>query len=879
MLDIDRVALSRHIEALHALAAPLAGIGKLVVACFGEDPDATNPKTGRLGRPLPPQIKHLKIGGGINENIRVLCCVTEAQHYNAYMPLAVLREDLGHGRKGEESDIEGVLGFVADFDDDDATKWARRLPIPPSYVMETSAGRFRAFYLLDNPASLDLAKPIAERLRAFAGCDYGTADCSHVWRVAGTLNWPNARKIGAGRVREPQLVKVVRPWDKSTVSLANLAEALKSPMAQRLNTGGRRDGVPEAELIKVSPETAPCHEIENDNMNVPRAMVETVVKVLPRGLRDRITRSAQGDRSRDLYHVINGLIARGLDDATIERIIRHYSDGIGAKYADRGDLDREIARIRVKGSRRATPEHHAAPSDGHRPIIEVHGGELPFVVDQAEAALMALDLEIYEFGDELVRPAIQPVGIADNRSTPGLRLVSVGMSHLIERFTRVADFRRFDKRSGKTVSIDCPKLVTAAYLERVGQRHLRKLTAVTTCPVLRPDGTVLGAPGFDEQTGIVYDPRGVHFPEIPRTPTRGEALAALAELKQPISEFPFVDGSSRSVVLSGMVTAVARLALPSAPMHGFDAPTAGTGKSKLVDCCSVIATGHEAPVIAQGKTEEEMEKRLGAALIAGDRIISLDNCERPLGGEIICQALTQKFLKLRILGQSKNVMVPNLALYFATGNNLLLTGDMPRRAIVGRLDAGVERPEERQFMIEDPVETLKRERPRYVAASLTLLRAFIVAGQPKQARHLGGFEEWSRLVRDALICACESDPVATAERVREQDPKRAALAAVLAQWNAVIETKRVSAKELIDRATAVDDENGYSGIRRFSHPEFRETLMTIAGDAGNISSRRLGIWLNANKQKIVDGMRIIADGITEGIQRYRLQRLRDGRWE
>jgi putative DNA primase/helicase len=95
----------------------------------------------------------------------------------------------------------------------------------------------------------------------------------------------------------------------------------------------------------------------------------------------------------------------------------------------------------------------------------------------------------------------------------------------------------------------------------------------------------------------------------------------IAELKLLISEFPFVDGPSRSVALSGMLTAVSRLAVSFVPMHAFDAPSAGTGKSKLVDCCSLIATGHEAPVIAQGKTEEEMEKRLGAALIAGDRII------------------------------------------------------------------------------------------------------------------------------------------------------------------------------------------------------------------------------------------------------------------
>jgi putative DNA primase/helicase len=73
-------------------------------------------------------------------------------------------------------------------------------------------------------------------------------------------------------------------------------------------------------------------------------------------------------------------------------------------------------------------------------------------------------------------------------------------------------------------------------------------------------------------------------------------------------------------------------------MHGFDAPVAGSGKSMLVDIASMIASGHEALVMTVGKSEEEFEKRLGAALLAGDPMINLDNCERPLGGELLCPA-------------------------------------------------------------------------------------------------------------------------------------------------------------------------------------------------------------------------------------------------
>src|SRR5207245_4807159 len=104
-----------------------------------------------------------------------------------------------------------------------------------------------------------------------------------------------------------------------------------------------------------------------------------------------------------------------------------------------------------------------------------------------ELLLIARDLGIYEFGDQIVRPAIEQIRIADDRFVPGLRLIPIGLNHMIERFTHFIDFQRYDARSEAFVSIDCPKTVAATYLERVGAWRLRKLVAITTCPVLRRD--------------------------------------------------------------------------------------------------------------------------------------------------------------------------------------------------------------------------------------------------------------------------------------------------------------------------------------------------------------------------------------------------------
>ena len=203
----------------------------------------------------------------------------------------------------------------------------------------------------------------------------------------------------------------------------------------------------------------------------------------------------------------------------------------------------------------------------------------------------------------------------------------------------------------------------------------------------------------------------------PTEPDKAIAQTALARIMRLVETFDFISTDDKAVALSLILTAIARPGLPTAPLHGFDAPVAGSGKSKLVDIASILATGHEAGVTAQGETREEAEKRLSTLLMRGDPIIALDNCEGPLEGVVFNQALTQQWANLRILGQSKAVRVRCAALFTATGNNLVIKGDLTRRAVVCRLDPKVERPELRQYAY-DPIADAKENRGELVAAAL-----------------------------------------------------------------------------------------------------------------------------------------------------------------
>ena len=201
-------------------------------------------------------------------------------------------------------------------------------------------------------------------------------------------------------------------------------------------------------------------------------------------------------------------------------------------------------------------------------------------------------------------------------------------------------------------------------------------------------------------------------------PTKKDAEEGLAKLKFLLSTFRFETDADRSVALSGILTAIVRKsAIAFAPMHCFDASLPGTGKSKLVDITSVIATGREAgnccpSQIRRGNGET-------AWIVTSQRAISiaLDNCAAPVNSSFLCSILTQTIVKPRILGKSETPSLPTNIMVTATGNNLRIAGDLTRRSLICRIDPETERPELR-ILKNDPVADAKAQRPQLIVAGL-----------------------------------------------------------------------------------------------------------------------------------------------------------------
>jgi putative DNA primase/helicase len=487
-------------------------------------------------------------------------------------------------------------------------------------------------------------------------------------------------------------------------------------------------------------------------------------------------------------------------------------------------------------------------------------GELPRVVNEVESALLLLGSEIYQRGGILVRP-VRGTIINKDGKMEGCQLIPMVRAYLVDELCRAAQFLRMDNR-GKVKGwkpIDAPDKVASALLSRRGKWKLPVLNGIVQAPFLRVDGSLCEVPGYDRQSRLLFKTDEA-FPPIPKYPSRDDALKALEVLETLISTFPFIGGADRSVALAAVLTNLDRRSMSTAPLFAFNSPVAGTGKSKLVDLCAILATGQQMPVISQGYSEEEFVKCLSAALLAGDLGISIDNCERELKSDFLCQVLTQPKLNIRLLGLSTNIETPMNAMLFATGNNLTFSGDVIRRTLMCTMDAGVERPELRDFKV-DVVGEAQDRRGELVSAGLTVLRAWHVADERLNLPAFGGFEDWSYRIREALIWLDRIDPCETLAEVRESDSHRGELITVIEQWKQHL---------ALDQGYTVQQIIG----RALINSDFHNALLAISASrsGGSVSNDRLGRWLSRVKGKVVNGLKLLKAGSAAGYPFWKLVR-------
>lgn len=548
----------------------------------------------------------------------------------------------------------------------------------------------------------------------------------------------------------------------------------------------------------------------------------------------------------------------------------------GARFADplepdyRGDKRISFACLQTNGG---VPFVYSHAHGGMRysllresADIRLVRGEQPRVVDQALDLLRARG-DVFERGGELVR-------LGNSEVAP------IGDEWLLDYFGRHVRFTALRSRRGETTveQADAPPWLARRVTAKHGEWGLRELRAVITAPTMRADGTLLVTPGYDAASGLLLRPG--RWPRIPEEPTKDQLKVAAFTLWRPFAEFPFVDETARSVMLATLLTGIVRQALPLAPGTSFDAPDAGSGKTLLGKCLLVLC-GMPPTVIPECRDEEEIRKRLLAALRTGQPGILFDNIRGQFGSAAIEAMLTAEHYSDRLLGASQLIALPTTALILFSGNNFRPSGDLWRRILTARIDAKSETPERRSFAL-DPLAHCLSQRQSIVAAGLTLLRGFVNDGSPRViAEKLASFEAWDGLVRQAVMWiqaqqlmpegASVGDPVKAIDDAKEAEPERQKLFTLLSAVNTIKGDQRWSVAELIKKIQQVDA----SPIATEGTPlaNLHSVVHEIAGERGRINSRLLGRWIERHTDRRIAGLWIERSGGRSGVALWKVRKI------
>jgi putative DNA primase/helicase len=188
-----------------------------------------------------------------------------------------------------------------------------------------------------------------------------------------------------------------------------------------------------------------------------------------------------------------------------------------------------------------------------------------------------------------------------------------------------------------------------------------------------------------------------------------------------------------------------------------------------------------------------------------------------------------------------------------------------------------ERPELRRFK-SDPVAQVLENRGVFVAAILTISMAYRAAGCPWVCDPLGSYGEWTQLVRGPLIWLGEEDPVKSMETAREEDPELGTIRKVFAHWKEHIGLNEpCTAFQVIEIACQKDPVTDGNKHPDFSHPEFRDVLLGVAGKGGVVLSKSFGRWLAKIGGRIVGKLRLNKTPDPVHGHKYSLERLSDDR--
>lgn len=353
------------------------------------------------------------------------------------------------------------------------------------------------------------------------------------------------------------------------------------------------------------------------------------------------------------------------------------------------------------------------------------------------------------------------------------------------------------------------------------------------------DKVLVNRAGIDKNTCryLVNEVEGLEE-LIPDSPTHADAVAAVAKLWQAVREFPWLynhqercqiednmmnEGGSResrfinqSFVkwLCLLIAQAVRLELDTVPLGLITANTPGLGKSYLAHAIPLILFGRTASVttLPEGSNMQnrgdELRKRIISQIEGGETFTLIDNVSRTSGADFSSPELeafitSSDFSDRQLGSNTKKAGGRHRMQIVVTGNGTSPGEDLADRTLFVKLESN--EPNRRHHFTPtngDFLEYCRQHRKELLAATLTIVKAWLVAGSPKPhtANGFGSFPDFNRIPIAMAHWTTGIDPLdGRLDDIRESDTKAQSRAALISNWTELLGNEPLTCGQILDR--------------------------------------------------------------------------------
>jgi hypothetical protein len=473
--------------------------------------------------------------------------------------------------------------------------------------------------------------------------------------------------------------------------------------------------------------------------------------------------------------------------------------------------------------------------EAERPDLVVQGANLPATAAELRDILAASG-RLFDRGGVpvLLRwPADSGLPVAQRLNANSVVTAAHGVCRPVKRGAE-----------GQLTGVTLPERVANLYLS-LDDWKLRPLNGITSAPLLSEDGGITRRDGYDLDRGIWC--AFVPTLSVPANPSKSQAEAALALLRETFRTFPFADSpfverdrvsmvdTSKPAMLAetsflcGLLTAACRPSLWLAPGLCVTAPEvtgSGAGKGLLVRAACAIAYGIRPAPFTAGHNRDELDKRLVSELIEARPVTFLDNVNGTVfRSDTLACVMTERPASVRPMGTSQTVPLNCAGLIAITGNGLSVSEDLARRFLSIQLAPNCEDAETRPFPGGFSASIFAR-RAELLTAVLTIWR-WGRQTKLKPGLVLASYEDWGRWCRDPLIALGCADPVERVRQAKQADPKRRVMAELFDCWQAHHGATPVTVAKLATPVAEILDPQNRS--RQYRATRLQSMIGTRAG--------------------------------------------------